>query len=447
MRIAYEIAEKNKLNTRFSKEKKSAGKEWFAGFMKRHPEVSLRQPEVTSLARASGFNKVVVGNFFNLLEKLVDEHKFTASRIFNMDETSHTVVQRPEKVVALKGKHQVGAISSCERGQNVTGVYAMSASGFYVPPMLIYARKRMKEFLTFGAPPGTLFRCQNKGWMDADSFFEWIQHFIRAVKPTPQEKVLLILDGHSSHTQSFKAVELARLHGVVMVSLPSHCTHKMQPLDLSFFKPLNTYMSSAISSKLRERPGTRLNVQHIASLVGVALPRAATMEIAMNGFRRSGLWPVDRYVFSEADFAPSLVTDRAVEVANTAPEPVTPENDSRKTSPERKAFIPVNKISPLPSTSATGPRKKSQKRSASGVLLTGTPHKDFLSQTKPTSKLPKKRKLFTNDTAKKSRTICIVCEKCYDDDWIQCDGCKMWAHENCAEIHDELFYYCGRCQK
>jgi hypothetical protein len=35
--------------------------------------------------------------------------------------------------------------ASFERGQNVTGVYAVSASGFYVPSMLIHPRKVMYE--------------------------------------------------------------------------------------------------------------------------------------------------------------------------------------------------------------------------------------------------------------------------------------------------------------
>jgi hypothetical protein len=71
--------------------------------MKRHPQLSLRQPEATSLARACGFYKVVVHKLFDMLENIVYEHKIKAARIFNIDETSHTVVQRPEKVRTKKG--------------------------------------------------------------------------------------------------------------------------------------------------------------------------------------------------------------------------------------------------------------------------------------------------------------------------------------------------------
>jgi hypothetical protein len=47
-------------------------------------------------------------------------------------------------------------------------------------------------------------------------FCEWKRHFISVVKPIPQEKVLLIIDGHSSHTLSLTAIEIARKHGAVI---------------------------------------------------------------------------------------------------------------------------------------------------------------------------------------------------------------------------------------
>jgi hypothetical protein len=51
-----------------------------------------------------------------------------------------------------------------------------------------------------------------------------------------------------------------------------------QPLDVTFFKPLNTFMSSAIATKLRENPGQRQSTEPTLSLVGMAFPRIATMK-------------------------------------------------------------------------------------------------------------------------------------------------------------------------
>jgi hypothetical protein len=50
--LAYQLAEANNIPHRFDKEKGIAGNKWYYGFMKRHPEISLRQPEATSIARA-----------------------------------------------------------------------------------------------------------------------------------------------------------------------------------------------------------------------------------------------------------------------------------------------------------------------------------------------------------------------------------------------------------
>jgi len=44
------------------------------------------------------------------------------------------------------------------------------------------------------------------------------------------------------------------------MSLSSHFTHRMQSLDVAFFKLLNIYMGIAIEEKLREKLG-RLKIQ------------------------------------------------------------------------------------------------------------------------------------------------------------------------------------------
>jgi hypothetical protein len=138
--LVFQILEKNELKTCFIQHTKTPGKEWLPDFPKRPLNLSLQQPYSKALLRASRFNNTVVDKHFDVSEYPVDGNKITAARMFIMDETSHTVVQRSEKIIAQKGRHQVEAITSCERGQNVAGDHLVSASSFYVPPMLIYCR-------------------------------------------------------------------------------------------------------------------------------------------------------------------------------------------------------------------------------------------------------------------------------------------------------------------
>ena len=65
--VAYQLAVANGIHDRFNNKKKEASKEWYRGFMSRHPDLSLRMPEPTSAAWARGFNEVAVGKFFDLL--------------------------------------------------------------------------------------------------------------------------------------------------------------------------------------------------------------------------------------------------------------------------------------------------------------------------------------------------------------------------------------------
>ena len=60
----------------------------------------------------------------------MDEHKFPPDKIYHVDETGITTVQsRPSKIVALRGRKQVGSLTSAERGVLVSMEICMSATG------------------------------------------------------------------------------------------------------------------------------------------------------------------------------------------------------------------------------------------------------------------------------------------------------------------------------
>ena len=52
---------------------------------------------------------------------------------------------------------------------------------------------------------------------------------------------MLIHDSHMTDKNKLAAIEMAREARAVIVSLPPHTTHRLQPLDVAFFGPLWKY--------------------------------------------------------------------------------------------------------------------------------------------------------------------------------------------------------------
>lgn len=231
--LAFELAERNGFTHNFNKEKRRAGQEWLDGFLRRNKDISLRKPEATSAARAQAFNKPQVTNFFKTYQDLLQIRNIDPHRIYIADESGLSTVQKPQKIIAKTGRKQVGCITSAERGTNVTVVCCMSAGGSYIPPVLIFPRKNMKNELLDGAPAGTLGIAQESGWMTTEVFLKWLKHFQTYAKANLEDKVILILDGHASH-KGIDALNYSKENGIEMICLPPHCTHRMQPLDVCF---------------------------------------------------------------------------------------------------------------------------------------------------------------------------------------------------------------------
>jgi hypothetical protein len=122
-----------------------AGRDWFDAFIARHTDLSFRSTEMLSYGRGVGLNRVIVQEFYDLLTKTVENQGIQPQNIYNMDETGLQLCTRSTNVVAEKGSKRVPQMSTGEKGETVSVVACCSATGVFLPPLIIlkgFAEKR-----------------------------------------------------------------------------------------------------------------------------------------------------------------------------------------------------------------------------------------------------------------------------------------------------------------
>ena len=270
-------------------------KGWWESFQKRHPQLTLRCPETLSYARAIASSREVVDDYFDLLEETLARNDLTnkPAEIFNCDETGFPLC--PEavgKLIAVKGQKHFWVNSSSEKAQ-ITVLACASASGYVLPPMVIYDRQRLTNVLMKNEVPGTLYGLSKKGWINRELFLKWFQrHFLTHAPPA--RPLLLLLDGHSSHYAP-DLVRLAAQAGVILFVLPPNTTHFVQPLDKTVFGPLKVYWWQECQNFMARNPGTVITRGDFNEIFSRAWFRGLTSANVLSAFKATGIHPLDRY--------------------------------------------------------------------------------------------------------------------------------------------------------
>jgi hypothetical protein len=305
------------------------------------------------------------------------------------------------------------------------------------------------------------------------------------------------MDGHNSH-KSLEAIMEAKQAGIHLLTIPPHTSHKLQPLDKTFFGPLKTHYNEECSKFMTNNPGKRITLYHVASLFGKAYERSATMSIAINGFKETGIHPFNPDIFNDFDF---MAADRLL--TNEIPdEPEErhrdePEERHRTPSPSIGCSEPDQPNEMLPSCShstknilqipvmkRTMEKVTRKRRHEKSEILTSTPYKEELEnqqKTKPKKnvqsikkclkkiskkKVNKKRKMSDLSSSISEVAVehdefeengshdyyCVICNEALsdppDEDMIQCFLCKEWAHEDCTDFDKRVkMFTCDFCRK
>ena len=403
-----------------------------------------------------------------------------------MDETGITTVRKPDRIIGRRGTKQIGAITSTERGTLITVVGTISASGNSIPPYFIFSRVKFQRHFLNGAPPGSKGDANSSGWMTEEHFLDFLKHFVEHVRCTHEKPCLLLLDNHESHI-CIKGLDFAKENGIVMLSFPPHCTHRLQPLDRSIYGPFKKYFNIVADEWHLNNPGKGMTIYDLPALVAIAYTNAVTPSNIQAGFKSTRIYPFNSQIFSDSDFLPGYATDHDIllpaageagTISNKTPENLlidqlfgndeiansTAANIEQQPSTSSDAAVNPSKqgsealnsplfsrsesispvqVRPFPKAQPRSNNKRKRSRKRKSEILTDTPVKTAIAQAKSSKKMrllknvqynsfyknssPTRQKEKRKPTAlAKQEWYCLVCMDSYSNKeiWLQCFSCK-----------------------
>ncbi|XP_059064427.1 MFS-type transporter clz9-like [Cryptomeria japonica] len=230
------------------------GRSWWIAFHKRHPDLIIRTAEGLDRDRAVMLRPSIVTNFYDNLEKLYNASEYGPTKIWNCDEIGHSIL------------------------------------GFY----LFKAKRQLKNYIA-NCEPGACMVAQPYAWMTKELFLNGLYHFARSIPGgvSPTNKHLLIFDGHQNHV-ALTTIHEAKSLGIDLLTLPTHTSHKLQPLDVSVFSPFKAHFKSERSKWMAKHPHIEIRRTELVELASKAFKLALTSENIIVGFRRTEIWPLNK---------------------------------------------------------------------------------------------------------------------------------------------------------
>jgi hypothetical protein len=179
----------------------------------------------------------------------------------------------------------------------ITLLACVSAIGKALPPALIYKGESYDLQDTWvdevGEQDNANFAASSNGWSNDAFGLKWLEQIFHRYtrRIAGNRRRLLIVDGHSSHLNMAFLNKCDELRILVLI-LPPHSTHRLQPLDLVLFLALSTAYSKQINSLLVKGLGlVSLTKRLFWPLFRVAWDEAFSEANILSAFQKAGTWP------------------------------------------------------------------------------------------------------------------------------------------------------------
>ena len=166
-----------------------------------------------------------------------------SNNIFNMDKTGFIFGQGgSQRVLVSDGNPASRFKAQPANRESTTIVECIGSAGQVLPPLIITRGKIHtvgEQQQMVNIPTKWHFSKGPTGYNDIALAKIWVEHIFDCnTKPSsPLDYRLLVLDGHNIHTSS-PFLDALWQQRIITLCLPAHCTHVMQPLNVSIFGPL-----------------------------------------------------------------------------------------------------------------------------------------------------------------------------------------------------------------
>jgi hypothetical protein len=180
----------------------TVGKNWVTNYIKRHPNLSSRFSRRYNYERAKCEDPKIIGEWFTLVQKTILQYGIDNDDIYNFDETGFAMGLTATAKVITRSEYY-GRRSLLQPGNRewVTAIECTNASGWALPPCIIFKGKVFIESWFDNLPNDWRFEVSPNGWTSDEIGLRWLEKlFIPSTySRTKGQYRLLILDGHGSH--------------------------------------------------------------------------------------------------------------------------------------------------------------------------------------------------------------------------------------------------------
>ena len=182
------------------------------------------------------------------IKAIVDLEDIPHDLILNWDQTAINYVPVSNWTMAKQGSKKV-KIAGVDDKRQITVVLAGSLTGELLPLQLVYQGKTKQCLPKVKFPDDWLISFTPNHWCNEITMEAYIHEviapFIRQKREllhlSNQQRALCIFDNFSAQCTS-KILQLLDDNYIDVVFVPPNCTDQLQPLDLSFNKPVKDFM-------------------------------------------------------------------------------------------------------------------------------------------------------------------------------------------------------------